>query len=88
MAGEETSNTSDINRQTDTSQRTPGSGVLGKELVNANPIRHSMYTNFVNLIVVQIGAIWNVFSAHLVVHVCLDPTRSDDVASDLLITEV
>ncbi len=47
-----------------------------------------MYTNFVNLIVVQIGAIWNVFSAHLVVHVCLDPTRSDDVASDLLVTEV
>ncbi len=47
-----------------------------------------MYTNFVDLIVVQICAIWNVFSAHLVVHVGLDATWCDDVASDLLITEV
>lgn len=47
-----------------------------------------MITHLINLVIVQVGTVGNIFSAHGVIHVGLDATRCDYVAGNLLVTHV
>lgn len=91
VGSQEANNTGNVDGETDTVERRPGSGVLCAELVNSSRGRQNsivVLTYLVDALVVEVGTAGDVLAADGVVHVRLDTTGGNAVDSDLLVTEV
>lgn len=86
LASKEADNTSNINWKADTVKWGPGSSVLLR--VSSCLEKWKFRSYLVDLLIVQVSTVWNIFSADFVVHVGLDSTWSNAVDSDLLVTHI
>lgn len=90
LRGQEADNSGNVDGETDTGKRRPSCGILHR---NCQPGLHYKSSSIlsaylVDLVIVQVGAVGNVFAADSVVHVSADSSWSNGVDGDLLVAEV
>lgn len=87
LACEEAYNSCDIDWKAYSVQRTPCRRVLSKSSAWVG-LRMIMVTHLINTIIGQVCSVGDIFSAHFVVHICLNSTRCYAVDSDLLVAHI